>query len=622
MSEKEFSALDHKEQELFSNKYVQPQETKHHGGNYITKEIPHSWSDNSTALYPNKGNSKSFGIILLLSATLFLIMASAFTGWMFFNKKNVVVSSKIETLLSINPFIEGGENTSVRYSIQNNNTLPLLNAFFTISYEKGSGAQDEQNKKTEKIDLGTIQAGELRKGDIQVQLYGSENSSRDIAGKLEYKVTGSNAVFSKTVIAETLLKTPPVSVHIESESSVSAEEPYPITLRIKNTTSNIMDPIIVSMTLPTSYVTSSITEKPINKTPSWRFKALNPGEEKTIDIDGHFKGSTGEAMNIKAVVGAEGTQTGNISNVFSSDSKDITLTASSLAISIALTEETGDISGSTVLPGSRARAVVTYENKSTTALSVTSIVARISGNKFDKTSVSVDNGLFDSTVNTITWSGSSNQTLSEIAPGERGSLIFTFLVSPDASTDSPIVIDVKGVATTLDRSKEFTIRDSKSWFIQGGAQVNGAISYKNSTLINTGPLPPVANQTTTYTVTLSAQSQSSLKSSVASLKLPPYVTWKNVIVDNAPVTYNERTRTVTWMLGNLEKNTVSKASFQVGVRPSLTHVGTMPAITTGIVFEGIDIISGQTIKDTSPQITTYLGQETGKKDISNVVSDQ
>jgi hypothetical protein len=193
-------------------------------------------------------------------------------------------------------------------------------------------------------------------------------------------------------------------------------------------------------------------------------------------------------------------------------------------------------------------------------------------------------------------------------------------VAADATTDQPLVLDVRAVAETLDQTKQYSVKDSKSWFIQGGAQIAGAIAYKNSSITNTGPLPPVANQTTTYTITLSAQSDTTLKNSVASLKLPPYVSWKAVVENNAPITYSDRTRTVTWNIGNLEKNSLAKASFQVGVRPSLTHVNTSPAVTSAIVFEGVDVVSGQTIKDSGAGMTTYLGAETGKKDISNVVS--
>ncbi len=619
MNDKDYSALAHKEQELFSNTYAPSQSVKHQGGSYMAKDLPHAWGDN-TPLKDTPRSTTSFGAMFLIFSLVALIAAVSFTGWKFINKKNVVSNANIATEISIKPFVEGGENTTLSYSIQNNNSLPLENAVFTISYEKGSGAQDEQNKKQEKITLGNIAAGELRKGDIQIQLYGAENSSRDVTGRLEYKVNGSNSSFSKSVIATTVLKTPPVSVHIESDATVSAEEAYPITIRIKNTTSNVMDPAMLSLTLPASYVVTEYSEKPFNKNPAWRYEALNPGEEKSILIKGHFKGLTGEAMNIKAVVGSQGTQLGNIANVYSSDSRDVTISAQSLALSVALTEETGDIAATTVLPGSRVRAVVTYENKSDVALSISSIVAHIGGNKFDATSVSPDSGLFDSTDNTITWTGATQSMLNQIAPGDRGSLIATFTVSPDALTDAPLVIDVKGVATTLDQSKVFTSKESKSWFVQGGAQISGAISYKNSSITNTGPLPPVANQTTTYTITLSAQSQSILKNSVASLKLPLYVSWKNVILDNAPITYNDRTRTVSWNIGNLNKGTSIRASFQVGVRPSLTHVGGMPTITNGIVFEGVDAVSGQTVKDTGAPLTTYLGQETLKKDISTVVA--
>lgn len=621
MNDKEFSALANKEQKLFSNAYSPDQGVKHGGHSVAGSDIPHAWGDEGTPLPTGNKNSKSFGLTFLLFALLLLLGTIGFTGWMFINKKNVVSNTNIETILSIKPFVEGGENTPVSYSIQNKNTLPLLEATFTIFYEKGTGTQDEQNKKTEKINLGTIEPGELRKGDIQVQLYGSENSSRDITGKLEYKVTGSNAVFSKTVLTTSLLKTPPLSVHIDSDATVSAGEPYPITIRIKNTTSNEMDPSIMSLTLPSSYVIKSFSEKPTTKTPSWTFDKLTPGEEKIIKVEGSFKGVTGEDINIKAVTGSQGGQIGTIANVYSSDSKDIKLIAPSLAVSVALTQETGDISASTILPGSRVRAIVTYENKADVALSISSIVARISGNTFDKGSVSVDGGFYDSTVDTVTWDGASQDSLAQVAPGARGSLIFTFLVSPEASTDKPLVLDVKGVATTLDLTKEYTIRDSKSWFIQGGAQIVAGIAYKNSTIFNSGPLPPVANQITTYTVTLSAQADATLRNAVASLKLPPYVSWKAVVLDNAAVTYSDRTRTVTWNVGNVEKNSVVKATFQVAVRPSLTHVGTTPAVTSAVVFEGIDVVSGQSIKDSGPGITTYLGQETGQKDISNVVAE-
>ena len=73
MSEKEFSALDHKEQELFSNKYTPQQDIKRPGGNYMATELPHSWGDSDAHTDNGHGSSKSFGLMLLLLSLVILI---------------------------------------------------------------------------------------------------------------------------------------------------------------------------------------------------------------------------------------------------------------------------------------------------------------------------------------------------------------------------------------------------------------------------------------------------------------------------------------------------------------------------------------------------------------------
>jgi hypothetical protein len=267
------------------------------------------------------------------------------------------------------------------------------------------------------------------------------------------------------------------------------------------------------------------------------------------------------------------------------------------------------------------RAVITYENISDVAISVSSIIASIKGVSIDPTTVTVDSGFFDSKGGTITWTGATEQAISSLAPGDRGSLIFSFAIPQGATNETPLQINVIGRATTLDASEEFSTKDGKSWFIQGGAQVSGSIAYKNSPKANSGPLPPKANQTTTYTITFAAQSDTKVKNAVVSARLPLYVTWLNDVVEGSQVTYNERTRTVSWLPGEIEKGGAPRASFRVAVRPSLTHVGSMPQVTTAIQLEAVDSVSGQTIKGTAPAITTYLGKETTKTDISKVVGE-
>ena len=97
---------------------------------------------------------------------------------------------------------EGQENRREK-SINNRNTIPLQEAKLTLSYEKGVGSSDEQQKVYETRSLGIIESNQVQKQKFSVVLYGEETSSRDLIVKLEYKVTGNNALFSKVITTVT-----------------------------------------------------------------------------------------------------------------------------------------------------------------------------------------------------------------------------------------------------------------------------------------------------------------------------------------------------------------------------------------------------------------------------------
>jgi Flp pilus assembly protein TadG len=100
-----------------------------------------------------------------------------------------------------------------------------------------------------------------------------------------------------------------------------------------------------------------------------------------------------------------------------------------------------------------------------------------------------------------------------------------------------------------------------------------------------------------------------------------YVTWQNVFTSNANVTYNANTRTVTWNIGTLQGGKTVAADIQVSVRPSLSHVGTSPSITSGITLDAEELDSKARIKNTLNPLTTALSREVGGAQVSRVVSE-
>jgi hypothetical protein len=86
------------------------------------------------------------------------------------------------------------------------------------------------------------------------------------------------------------------------------------------------------------------------------------------------------------------------------------------------------------------------------------------------------------------------------------------------------------------------------------------------------------------------------------------ITEKNVFTSNANITYNANTRTVTWNIGTLQGGKTVAADIQVSVRPSLSHVGTSPSITSGITLDAEELDSKARIKNTLNPLTTALSQ--------------
>ena len=133
---------------------------------------------------------------------------------------------------------------------------------------------------------------------------------------------------------------------------------------------------------------------------------------------------------------------------------------------------------------------------------------------------------------------------------------------------------------------------------------------------NTGPMPPVAEQKTSYTVLWTASNSSNTigNASVAAV-LPPNVTF--IAAQNGSgITYNAGSRTVTWDLGDLKagvgySSTARTGAFQVALLPSAPQVGLSPALTGAATLTGQDRFAQVTVSATAEAPTTALQGDTG-----------
>ncbi len=210
------NALDSLEKKLNNPRTVPGPVSRHaHGQSLEVTAIPNSWTDDRIVSHAaGKEKKFSFGTLVLLVSLIALFIALSFTAWRVMSSRNVVSSDKISVTIDTPPSIEGGESVPFIVTLQNLNEASLEDATLSLQYKQGTGSQNEEEKVVDKREIGSINSKEYRREDFSVMVYGSEGESRDFTVVLSYKVTGSNAVFSKTILSSVIIKTPPLLLKI------------------------------------------------------------------------------------------------------------------------------------------------------------------------------------------------------------------------------------------------------------------------------------------------------------------------------------------------------------------------------------------------------------------------
>ncbi len=618
--EKSDSALDSLEHELYNPKAKIGEEVTHSVRSERSIELPTSWGDSSPIITQGKEEGGfSFGAKAFIASLVMLLVAVSIVAFRVISLRNVVSSANIDMSLDVSPYVEGGESLPVTFTLHNKNTSALMDAAITLEYKKGAGSQDEQEKIYEKRVLGVINPNENKRQDFDnVYLYGQEAETRDLTIKLEYKVVGSNAVFSKVVTSQTILKTPQVSVKVEGPKDLSLQQNATYAFTVKNNSATTSLPSVLQITLPNTFTVADVSRKAVVKGNIWAIKSLKQGETDTIKITGSVSGTQGETVSIKALVGQEGGTRSSVGVVYSTSVFDIMMRSSPLNFAVSLDAESGQ--SEKIRYGDRAVLTIAYANTSNKTLNDVSIKMAIEGDAAIIKTVDPLDGDYDSIAKTILWNSANVPALTSLPPGGSGSFRVIIPIVTSGSNSPKLKIALTGEATMSSRN-DVVSTVSKTWSVEGMATLGAKTTYTSSPFPNTGPVPPVANKETTYTVRLLVSAQNALSNTKVSFILPSYVTWRGVASDISKVSYDNRSRTVTWAPGSLAPESSALIDIGLSVKPSQSHVGHSPSITSGIVLDTDEEVSRAHIRTTLSPLTTYISGENLQEGSSIVVDN-
>jgi len=600
---------------------------------------PSSWNDSKEELNTLVSDAKvkmGFFKKIFLGSAIFFVLATLYAVYQFFGGGNIVSSRNINLSVIGPAFVSGGEELELQIVVENNNTVPLEFAELLTEYPKGaagSGASSTPDMVRVRKTLEKISAGGKEQELVKMVLYGEEGKEQNVKFVLEYRVKGSNAIFRKETDYPVRISSAPVNLSLEAPAEINSGQEVTLKIKASSNSSKDVPKVLLEVNYPPGFLFKSADPKPAYGNNVWRLGDFKSGSSRSVRITGTISGEEGEERALRVLLGgASSDDDKSIGVVYNSIFRVISVHRPFLDAKVYLNS---DPSNTVAVSGGReVRGEIIWKNNLPTRITDAKIRLKFGGNAFSSASVSSQDGFYNSVENSIIWDRNSVEDFQTVEPGSTGRLPFLFtpasLSSSGGVLNSPQVnmsVTVEGNVRSSDGNEgTVSITTEKTVKISTDLQLLSRSMHYSGPFNNTGPIPPIAETETTYTVFLTVTNSSNdVSGATVTMALPPYVNWAGeTYPDKEDVSYNEGSRIVIWRLntvyaGSGYGSVAREAAFKIKFLPSLSHVGSSVSLTGDIGISGTDVFSGAAINFSKNGLTTSLNGESGFREENGVV---
>jgi hypothetical protein len=538
---------------------------------------------------------------ILIGSVIFFLAAVTFALYTFFGSRNVISSDNINIEVSGPVAIAGGESFPLQVTFENQNNAPLDSADLLIEYPGGTKSPNDLTKDLRRYreSLGVVPVGGKVTKQVEAIIFGAIGDRKMIAVSIEYRVSGSNAIFSKKKDFPVTLKSSPVTVTVDSLRETSSNQNVTFDIQVVSNSSAALKDLTLVAEYPYGLEYQSASPDPAFGSEVWKFGDLKPGARREVKITGKVIGQEGEERAMRFYVGTgAASDPRKIAVIFIDATQSVTITKPFLAVGMLFNGS--DAEPYVARGGQPVRVDLTWANNLADRITNVVIEAKLNGSLYNRQSVTTDSGFWRSIDNTVVWDHTNTPSLDALNPGQSGIASFSMFLdnvsADDRNLSMNIDVDIKALRTSeTNVPEEINSTISKTIKFASSLGLTGRLLYSAGPFTNTGPIPPQAEKATTYTVAWAITNGSNDLSGVqVSANLPSYVQWLGVTSPtNELLSYNPIGGQVVWNVGAVKAGTgfstePREVYFQVSLLPGLGQVGRPPVVIGNAAASGHD----------------------------------
>src|SRR3989344_3515790 len=496
-------------------------------------------------------------IILLVSIACFIVVAIISSLYLFFGNNQISarnISINIEAPFSI----AAGEQVPMQISVSNQNSVPIQAATLIVNYPIGTKTKEAESVK------------------IKI------NSS-------------------------------PLVIRVDAIERASSGQEIEVTLTVQSNTSAVQRNILITANYPNSFAFLRSEPSPSYGQNTWLISEIAPEGSQVITLRGRISGVANEQSELQFLAGTPRSDNQFVmSSTMTQAKTTYTIERPFIDVQVAVN---GDKDGSAVVEaGKEAGVVISITNTLDETIYDMRVEVSPKGNLIRDNLLSIPDGFYDSTNKVIRYEVAGMEDLAEVRPGE--SREFLFFVKPDinqqtASFDISTNVYARRVreAGAAEEIVGTAVAEAK---YESQLELRAQAGRNDGPFSDTGPLPPVANQETTYTLTFEIEAGANdLTAAVMTTSLPQHVAWLDNFEGEGTVEYNPVAKQIRWNVGAMSAKTSKQLKVQVSLLPSVTQVGTNPTLVGSQEVRATDRFTETTVRVVNALLTNELSREAG-----------
>jgi hypothetical protein len=574
--------------------------------------LPHAWEEKPLP-HPGQRHVRLASIFFGF-ATLFFIVALGIAGYFFYFGGNSVSPDNISVDIQGPTTIAGGDTVPLSLTITNRNPVAIQNATVEVDFPDGTrSATSVLDSYPHYVEnLGTMQSGAVITRSVKAIIFGGAGQTVTLPVSLSYGTAGSNAVFNKKSSYALAISSTPLSVTVDALTETVSGAPITFNVTVRSNATIPLNNIVLSMTSPFGFSMTSSSIPASNS--SFSIGTLAPGASKQVTLTGILIGQNNEQRTFHFIVGtAKSAQDQTLAVTYMTQDATISITTPFITTTLALNGNTAD---NIVIPsGALQSATLSYTNTLPTAVTDASITVTIGGSAVDYSSIKTTSGFYNSVDHTIVFSKDTDSSLAMLAPGATGMGTFTFSSLPGSIPSPTITLAITAAGTRVGQTnvpEQVTSSAVTTVKVATNVLLSAASSRTSSLFGQTGPIPPRANQATTYSIVWGVQNKgSAVAGGAVTATLPSYITYTGKTSGAGTFSYDSVSHTMTWSPGDLAQGASAQGAFQISFTPSTSQKGDTPDLTSAASFSGYDRFAGMQISATADPVTTETKGDPG-----------